>query len=226
MSTTTEPIATIPPALPGELKMAALDELHESPKNPRTYFAPGPLAELAESIKASGVRVPLIVRARLEGGGYEIGAGHRRFRAAKLAGVSHVPVLARDMSDVEFQKVLSFDNLQREDVQEMAFYAGAYCFYRESTEMQLRSTHEDANRAADEWGANCGPGAIAAICGLTLQELRPHMGDFEGKGYANPTLMWQVLRNLGVRFKVYARPPFGPEIDRSSLPKRASEAAA
>lgn len=63
-----------------------------------------------------------------------------------------------------------------------------------------RFSADDADRAYDEWGANCGPGAIAAICGLTLSELRPHTGDFEVKRYTNPTLMWQILRNLGVRF--------------------------
>ena len=56
-----------------------------------------------------------------------------------------------------------------------------------------RFTADDADRAYDEWGANCGPGTIAAICGLTLDELRPLMGDFEGKRYTNPTLMWEVL---------------------------------
>lgn len=63
-----------------------------------------------------------------------------------------------------------------------------------------RFTIDDAERANTEWGANCGPGAIAAVCGLTLDELRPHMGDFESKHYTNPTLMWEVLRNIGVRF--------------------------
>lgn len=60
----------------------------------------------------------------------------------------------------------------------------------------------DADRAFAVWGANCGPGAIAAIAGLTLDELRPHMGDFEMKHYTNPTLMWQVLRSLGIGYKV------------------------
>ncbi|HEX2255628.1 MAG TPA: hypothetical protein VHG92_02815 [Afifellaceae bacterium] len=69
-----------------------------------------------------------------------------------------------------------------------------------------RFTAADADRAHDEWGANCGPGAIAAICGLTLDELRPHMGDFEAKRYTNPTLMWAVLRSLGVRWRL-VRPP-------------------
>lgn len=54
----------------------------------------------------------------------------------------------------------------------------------------------DADRANREWGMNCGPGAIAAICGLTLDEVRPYMGDFERKHYTNPTLMWQVLERL------------------------------
>lgn len=60
---------------------------------------------------------------------------------------------------------------------------------------------DDAQRAADEWGANCGPGAVAAICKLTLEELRPHLGDFDRKRYTNPTLMWDILKRLGVRYR-------------------------
>lgn len=64
-----------------------------------------------------------------------------------------------------------------------------------------RFTADDADRAHREWGANCGPGAIAGILGMTLDEIRPHMGDFESKRYTNPTLMWETLRRLGVEFK-------------------------
>lgn len=63
-----------------------------------------------------------------------------------------------------------------------------------------RFTADDAHLAHDKWGANCGPGAIAAICGLTLDELRPRMGDFEQKGYTNPTLMYGTLDRLGVQW--------------------------
>lgn len=55
---------------------------------------------------------------------------------------------------------------------------------------------QDAERASDEWGANCGPGALAAIAGLTLDQVRPHMGDFELKRYTNPSLMKFALRSL------------------------------
>ncbi len=64
---------------------------------------------------------------------------------------------------------------------------------------------EDAQRAADEWGANCGPGALAAILGTSLDAVRPHLGDFERKRYTNPTLMYAALRSLGVRWEAKTR---------------------
>lgn len=59
----------------------------------------------------------------------------------------------------------------------------------------------DAERAHDEWGANCGPGALAAILGMTLDEVRPHMGDFERKRYTNPTLMFDALDAAGASWR-------------------------
>lgn len=58
----------------------------------------------------------------------------------------------------------------------------------------------DAERAHEEWGCNCGPSALAAIVGLTLDEVRPLMGDFESKGYTNPTLMFQSLDRARVQW--------------------------
>jgi hypothetical protein len=62
--------------------------------------------------------------------------------------------------------------------------------------LRPRFTADDAQRAHDEWGANCGPGALAAICGLSLDAVRPHMGGFEDKRYTNPTLMINAVRSL------------------------------
>lgn len=62
-------------------------------------------------------------------------------------------------------------------------------------------TAADAERANDVWGCNCGPGAIAGVLGLTLDALRPNLCGFEAKRYTNPTLMWEILRKLGVRFR-------------------------
>jgi hypothetical protein len=62
----------------------------------------------------------------------------------------------------------------------------------------LRLDVAATDRAADEWRFNCGPAAICAIRDLSPEQVRPHMGDFESKGYTNPTLMFAALRSLGV----------------------------
>jgi hypothetical protein len=72
-------------------------------------------------------------------------------------------------------------------------------------------TRDDLDRANKEWGANCGPGAVAAIMGMTLDEVRPHMGNFERKHYTNPSLMDHVLRSINRPWRKIgtARPSYG-----------------
>lgn len=60
---------------------------------------------------------------------------------------------------------------------------------------------EDAQRAAYLWGANCGPGAIAAVLDTTLESIRPFLGEFERKHYTNPSLMYEILGNLRTRWR-------------------------
>jgi hypothetical protein len=62
-------------------------------------------------------------------------------------------------------------------------------------------TLESVMAAADAWNFNCGPGALCAVLGKTPEEIRPHLLDFERKGYTNPTLMADILRGLGVSFR-------------------------
>lgn len=63
--------------------------------------------------------------------------------------------------------------------------------------LALRFTATDLDRANAEWGCNCGPGALAGLLGLTLDEVRPHLNGFEAKGYTNPTMMFAALTSLG-----------------------------
>jgi hypothetical protein len=65
----------------------------------------------------------------------------------------------------------------------------------------IKISIEDGDRAYHEWGCNCGPAALAAIMGLTLDQVRPHMGDFERKRYTNPTLMFTALDSVGARWR-------------------------
>jgi len=66
--------------------------------------------------------------------------------------------------------------------------------------LPIAISQQDGQRAFDEWGCNCGPAALAAIMGLTLDQVRPHVGDFERKGYTNPTLMFAALDSVGAKW--------------------------
>ena len=105
----------------GEPHSLALDRLQPGRYQPRTRVDEGALYELAESIKAQGVMQPVLVRPLRQASSdgakrYEIIAGERRFRAARLAGLDAVPVLVRDVSDEAAAAMALIENIQREDL--------------------------------------------------------------------------------------------------------------
>ncbi|MDB5930692.1 MAG: chromosome segregation DNA-binding protein [Polaromonas sp.] len=104
------------PGLPALLR---LDELVPGQYQPRTRMDEGALYELAESIKVQGIMQPILVRRLASGankGKYEIIAGERRFRAARLAGLESLPVLVRDVPDESAAAMSLIENIQREDL--------------------------------------------------------------------------------------------------------------
>lgn len=75
------------------------------------------------------------------------------------------------------------------------------------TDLSARlSTHEltrdEVEAAGQAWGANCGPTALAAILGMSLDAVRPHLDGFDAKRYTNPTMMFGALKSLGQPFVV------------------------
>ena len=92
-----------------------LTQLQAGKYQPRTRMDEGSLYELAESIKAQGVMQPILVRP-VAPGRYEIIAGERRMRAAKLAGLDEVPVLVREVPDEAAAAMALIENIQREDL--------------------------------------------------------------------------------------------------------------
>lgn len=92
-----------------------ISELQPNRQQPRKEFDEKSLAELADSISQHGILQPLLVRPLLDGG-YQIVAGERRFRAARMAGLTEVPVVIRDLSDSETMQLALIENLQREDL--------------------------------------------------------------------------------------------------------------
>ncbi|WP_028024434.1 ParB/RepB/Spo0J family partition protein [Enterovibrio calviensis] len=101
-----------------ELQHLSLSVLRPGVYQPRQDMAPEALDELAESIKAQGIIQPLVVR-QLDNHQYEIIAGERRFRAAKLAGLTHVPCLVRELNDKAASAIALIENIQREDLNAM-----------------------------------------------------------------------------------------------------------
>ena len=97
------------------LRTLGVDELQPGKYQPRSIMNEAPLAELAESIKSQGVMQPILVRP-LAAGGYEIVAGERRWRAARLAGLTSVPTLVKDIPDSQALAAALIENIQREDL--------------------------------------------------------------------------------------------------------------
>lgn len=92
-----------------------LNEIVPNKEQPRKTFDEGALQELADSITQHGVLQPLLVRP-LPAGGYQLVAGERRWRASRIAGLKEVPVVIKELSDVETMEIAIIENLQREDL--------------------------------------------------------------------------------------------------------------
>lgn len=100
-----------------KLQTIKLSEAFESKTNPRGSKFEGPdLNDLVASVKEKGVLVPVIARINPKGLGYEIVAGNRRFRAAKLAGLKEIPARIEELTDDEAREIQIIENLQRADV--------------------------------------------------------------------------------------------------------------
>jgi ParB family chromosome partitioning protein len=100
----------------GEQRLVSIDQLHPSGLNPRKDFDPLELTDLANSIRAKGLVQPIIARPDPQGGGYEIVAGERRWRAAQKAALHTVPVIVRELSDQEVAEFAVIENVQRKDL--------------------------------------------------------------------------------------------------------------
>jgi len=130
------------PGLPASL---LLDDMVPGVYQPRTRMDEGALYELAESIKAQGIMQPILVRRLNSGaheGKYEIIAGERRFRAARLAGLDSVPVLVRDVPDEAAAAMALIENIQREDLNPLEEAQGLQRLIKE-----FGLTHEAAAQA-------------------------------------------------------------------------------
>ena len=138
----------------------AIDLLSPNPYQPRRFFDKEALAELAASISAQGIIQPLLVRP-VSGGKYQIVAGERRWRAARLARLKEVPVYVRQMGEQDVMAAALIENLQREDLNPL------------EEAQALHSLKEMLQLTQEELAARLGKSRPAITNALRLLQLSP-----------------------------------------------------
>ena len=143
----------------GSVTEIAVGDIFANPNQPRKVFDGTALNELADSIKKHGVIMPIIVNK--SGSKYMIIAGERRFRAAKIAGLSAVPVIVKNYDDRQIKEIALIENLQREDLNPI------------EAANAMRSLMEDYKLSQEELADRIGKSRPAIANTLRLLNLKP-----------------------------------------------------
>ncbi len=167
----------------GELKPqeVAIKSITANPFQPRQQFNEEKLQELAESIKEYGIVQPLVVRKK--GKGYELVAGERRLRAAKMAGKTEVPVIVRDYDDAKMMEIALIENIQRHDLNPIEEAQG------------LRRLMSEFGLTQEQTAAKVGRSRVAVTNILRLLNLNQAVQDMLSDGRLN---MGQAKQLLGL----------------------------
>jgi len=161
-----EPV--VPPITPGGVLMVDIRKIEPNPTQPRQYFDEESLEELAESMRTFGIVQPLLVNDN--GGHYTIIAGERRFRAARIAKLTEVPVIVKEYTEMEVLQVALLENIQRQD---LTAIEEAKCYKR---------LMDDFFFSADDIAAKLGKNKHAVISSLHLLELTPPAQELAAEG--------------------------------------------
>ena len=152
-----------------------ISEIEPNRDQPRKEFDSEALSELADSISQHGVLQPLLLRPLLTGG-YRIVAGERRWRAARMAGLTEVPAIIREMSDAEEMLFALIENLQREDLTPLEEARG----YRTLIEAQ-DFTQEEVSKAVGK-SRPAITNALRLLAGGDHRGPRPHPAQLQKPG--------------------------------------------
>jgi ParB family chromosome partitioning protein len=137
---------------------ASIDKISPSRFQARTDISEESLEELTASIKSQGVIQPLIVR-KTSAGNFELVAGERRLRASKMAGLTEVPIVVKDLSDEEIIKMGLIENLQREDLNPLDEAKG------------IQRLQQEFNVTQEDLGLSLGKSRTAITNSLRLLQL-------------------------------------------------------
>lgn len=189
-----------------ELRKLAIESIQPGKYQPRTRMDHEALAELADSIRAQGVMQPILVRP-LANEHFEILAGERRWRAARIAGLATVPALVRDVTDKEALALALIENIQREDLNALEQATGIKRLIEE-----FGMTHEQAAEAV-------GRSRSGVTNLLRLFELAPPVRELlaQGRldmGHARALLALPVTRQIELAREAVAKQLSVREVER------------
>ncbi len=132
------------------VRMVDVAALRPHPSQPRRHFDEAALEELAQSIRARGVLQPIIVR--IAGGGYQIVAGERRWRAAQRANIHQVPVIVKELDEAATLEIALVENIQRQDlnaIEEADSYRRLIAEFGHSQEALGKLVHKSRSHIAN-----------------------------------------------------------------------------
>ena len=147
----------------------SINDLEPNRTQPRQSFDDGAMTELADSIAQHGVLQPILVRPLLSGG-YQIVAGERRWRASRMAGLTTVPAVIRDLTDSEVMQLALIENLQREDLNPIEKAEG------------LQALIDRCGFTQDQVAASVGKSRPAIANSLRLLKLPPEVREMTKSG--------------------------------------------
>ena len=173
----------------------SINEIIPNKDQPRKTFDEGALQELADSIIQHGVLQPLLVRP-LPTGGYQLVAGERRWRASRIAGLKEVPVVIKELSDVETKEIAIIENLQREDLNPIEEAEG------------LQALIDRCGFTQEDVAVSVGKSRPAIANALRLLKLPPEVRDMTRNGdisagharallaFDNDAMIYEISQNI------------------------------
>ena len=173
----------------------SINEIIPNKDQPRKAFDEGALQELADSIIQHGVLQPLLVRP-LPTGGYQLVAGERRWRASRIAGLKEVPVVIKELSDVETMEIAIIENLQREDLNPIEEAEG------------LQALIDRCGFTQEDVAVSVGKSRPAIANALRLLKLPPEVRDMTRNGdisagharallaFDNDAMIYEISQNI------------------------------
>ncbi|HSE29893.1 MAG TPA: ParB/RepB/Spo0J family partition protein [Candidatus Saccharimonadales bacterium] len=135
-----------------DLRTLRILDIEPNKLQPRRHFDPVALEELSNSIQQHGVMQPIVVTPK--GGGYELVAGERRWRASQMAGLEEIPAIVRDMNDQQKLELALIENLQRQDLNPL------------ETATAYLKLHQQFNMSYEEIGQHVGGKAVSTISNI------------------------------------------------------------